>query len=123
MIINNSKTIKEIQEEFNKKFPYLKIEFYKVRHQVGEGSPKSIQWDPDTPIRLIRYSDHAGDVSINGNLKVSTLEQKLEDEYRLHAQVFYRSGDIWLQTTRTDDWTLSEQNERAKSFFEFQANR
>lgn len=123
MIINDSKTIKEIQNEFNDKFPYLKIEFYKVVHQEGEGSPNSIQWKPNTPIRLIRYNHNSGDLSINGHLKVGTLEQKIEKQFGLHAQVFYQSGEVWLQTIRTDNWTLTEQNERAKSFSEFQLNK
>ena len=30
--------------------------------------------------------------------------------FGLSAQVFRLSGDVWLETTSTDNWTLEEQN-------------
>lgn len=123
MIITDSKTTKEIQKEFNNKFPYLKIEFYKVIHKENEGSPDTVKWTTDEPIRRIRYNHNSGDMSINGHLKASTLEKKFEEKYGLHVQVFYKSGDIWLQTISIDDKTLSELNELGLKFEEFKKSK
>ena len=120
MNITDSKTIKEIQKEFNDKFPYLKIEFYKEAHEEKEGSPDAVKWNTDELIGRIRSNHHSGEFSINGHLKVSTLEKELEDKYGLHVQVFYKSGRIWLQTISTNDTTLSQLNEKALAFEEFQ---
>lgn len=114
MIINDSKTISEIQEEFIEKFPFLRLEFYKKSHQPHEASPKDEKIDSYFKIGEIRTGVRTGDLSINGHLKVSTLEEKFAEEYGLNVQVFRRSGDVWLQTTATDEWTLTEQNERGK---------
>lgn len=111
MKISNDRKIKEIQEEFSKKFPALKIEFYKKPHKVGEGSEATLQLDPDTSIGKIRSESSEEDLTIHGNLKVQTLEEILQKNYGLYAQVFRKSKDIWLQTTATDHWTLAEQNE------------
>lgn len=114
MKITNKKTITEIQDEFNAKFPNLKIEFYKKAHEQGEGSPAKETLDANNTIGEVRTNVHTGDLSINGNLKVTTLEQRFEEEYGLHAQVLRQSGDVWIQTTATDEWTLAEQNDRGK---------
>lgn len=123
MIISDQKTIKEIQTEFNNKFPFLKIEFYKMTHKTNEGSPDISRWDFNKTIGEIRTIQTSGDLSINGNQKVSTLEKNFEELYGLNVQVFHKSGNLWLQTTATDEWTLSHQNEKAESFAIFQASK
>jgi hypothetical protein len=34
--------------------------------------------------------------------------------FGLDVQVFRKSGNTWLVTTKTDDWTIAEHNKRAK---------
>lgn len=123
MIITDSKTIQEIQKEFNNKFPFLKIEFYKEAHNVKEGSPDSMKWDSENSIESIRKIHNSGDLSIKDDQKISELENNFSAQYGLSAQVFYKSGNLWLQTTATDEWTLKQQNDRAESFTKFQENK
>ena len=112
MEIKDNRKIIEIQQEFHEKFPYLKIEFYKKSHEAGEGNPDKEKLDPYKTIGEVRTKHESGELSIHGNVKVETLEQRFEDDYGLHVQVYRKSNDVWLQTTATDSWTLSEQNER-----------
>lgn len=114
--ITDNKTIEEIREEFQGHFPFLKLEFYSAEHQSGQGSGNDALLDPSMSIGEARTKHNAGEVSIHGNQKVSTLETTFHDTYGLNVQVFRKSGDLWLQTTTTDEWTLSEQNETAKEF-------
>lgn len=123
MIIKDSKTIQEIQQQFNQKFPYLKIEFYQKAHAINEGSPNSIKWENDKLIGEIRTSHNSGNLSIRQDQKVGELEEDFLKDYGLNVQVFYQSGDIWLQTTSTDTWTLKEQNDRAELFKNFQESK
>ena len=123
MIITDSKTIKEVQTEFNNKFPFLKIEFYKEAHIAKEGSPDSLKWDSEKNIESIRKTHNNGDLSIKDDQKISKLETNFLEQYGLSAQVFYKSGNLWLQTTATDEWTLKQQNDRAESFTKFQENK
>ncbi len=46
------------------------------------------------------------------DMSVSELEQLFLTKYGLNAQVFRRSGNLWLQTSATDHWTLAEQNRK-----------
>lgn len=114
--ITDNKTIEEIQAEFSTHFSFLKIEFYEAEHTTGEGTPETLRVHVEKTIGEARTKHVEGKLSIHGNQKVSTLEKAFHDDYGLNVQVFRRSGNLWLQTTATDDWTLSEQNETAKDF-------
>ena len=114
MLINDNKTTKAIKEEFNSMFPHLKLEFYKTEHEVEEGSSNEALITEEVSLGSIRKSHSAGDFSIHEEMSVSDLEQKFHDKFDLNVQVFRKSGDIWLQTTSTDNWTLKQQNSTAE---------
>jgi len=121
MLIKDDKKLKEIQAEFHERFPYLRLEFYSRHHEINEGSPIRQVLKGEKTIGEARKVHNAGELSIDGHQKVSTLEQNFFEMYDLNVQVFRRSGGVWLQTTKTDDWTLAEQNDRGKSETEFYA--
>ncbi len=53
-----------------------------------------------------------GDFRIDSKLPVGEFEQKFLAKYGLNVQVFRKSGNLWMQTTATDSWTLAEQNRK-----------
>ncbi len=110
MLITDSKTLKEVKQEFNQKFPHLKLEFYEGEHVDGKPSHASLQLDDSLSIGEVRNKHEEGELGIDGRLKVSTLENRFWEKYGLNVQVFRHSGNLWLQTTKTDHWTLAEQN-------------
>lgn len=114
MQITDKKKLKDIQQEFNEKFPYLKLEFYKGKHESGSPSPVGKQLDPEKTIGQVRTVHVEGDLGIDGHLKVSTLEDRFWEQYGLNVQVFRLSGNLWLQTSTTDQWTLAEQNRKGE---------
>jgi hypothetical protein len=117
MRISDDMRIMDVQHQFNEKFPYLKIEFYSEHHEAGQPSSLSKQLNPSAEIGSIRTVHNTEDISINGNLKVKSLEQMFYDKLGLNIQVFRQSkSNIWLQTTATDEWTLSEQNQKAEQY-------
>jgi hypothetical protein len=103
--------ISDIQKEFNEVFPFLKIEFFKTKsfarsdfmaHQIipshrriGDGQ--------------LAITD--GDIEVPAEMKVKELEKIFKDQFSLAMQVFRKSGNLWLETTMTDDWTLQQQND------------
>jgi len=42
----------------------------------------------------------------------------LMDRFGLAAQVFRKSGRVWLETIRTDNWTLNDQNKHGRELSE-----
>lgn len=113
IIIDQSKKLSEIQTEFCKRFPYLKIEFYNQTHAVGEGSRKEHTFDAHLTIEEVQKKKAEGVLKINGLMTVAELEGGFADIFGLAVQVFRKSGGLWLQTTVTDHWTLAEQNHKA----------
>ena len=112
--ITKNKTLREISEEFNQKFPYLKLDFYAHTHQKGQGTPISDRLDLDQTIAQVGNFDHDEDISIHANQQVRTLEQTFQEHYGIGVQVLRKSGRVWLQSTATDSWTLHKQNEVGK---------
>lgn len=110
-IDNDFMTLRDIKEQFNNKFPNLKIEFFEQTHEVGEGSPKQAIYDDAFRLKDIRKEGSMEPISIHGNTKTSTLEKHFEEEYGVSVQVYKKRGKTWIQSTSTDDWTLSEQEE------------
>jgi len=55
-----------------------------------------------------------GYLDIKDAMSVLELENALIDEFGLSAQVYRKSGNIWLETTMTDNWTLKQQNDHGR---------
>jgi hypothetical protein len=117
LIIDQDKTIKSVQEDFQRHFPFLMIEFYSKPHQAGEGSPKKYQIKNSLTISEAQNNSKSGTVRIMPDMKVKDLENIFEEIFGLYVQIFRQSGKIRLQTITTDHLTLAEQN---KMGFEMQ---
>ncbi len=115
MIITNNKKILEIQQEFQQKFSYLRIQFYGKPHEAGEGSAVSEQLPNDKTIGEVRKKHEEGNFEIKENMTVADFENKFYQKFGLSVQVFRKSGSMWMQTTSTDGWTLAEQNRKGES--------
>ncbi|MEK7253498.1 MAG: hypothetical protein AAB316_02035 [Bacteroidota bacterium] len=114
MLITDNKKLKDIKAEFHAKFPFLKLEFYIGKHESHKPSPARQQLDPEKTIGEVRSIHVEGDLGIDAHLKVSTLEDRFWENYGLNVQVFRRSGNLWLQTSASDEWTLAEQNRKGE---------
>ncbi len=115
--ISDSLTIKDIQDIFSQKYPYLKIEFFSKSHRIHAGSRKEFIISPETKIKDCRSQHHTGTLDIFPQTTVAELEMNFQEIFGLFIQVFRKSGDVWIETTVTDDWTLEKQNTEAESFF------
>ena len=114
--IKGDKTLKEVKEEFNNLFSHLKIEFFDHSHVAGEGSPISEEYSEGSTLNTARESREEGELTFDEKTKVFELEGMFKSQFGLNVQVFRKSGNIWLQTTSTDDWTLEEEEETAESY-------
>ncbi len=112
MIISDHKTLREIKEEFHRYLPHLRIEFYAIPHDSGEGSYSKELLDPDLCIGEVRTLHQEGDLPVDVGMTVAEFEQAMRNKYGLFVQVFRKSGNLWMQTTATDHWTLGEQNRK-----------
>lgn len=109
--IASSRTIKEIQDEFNHKFPYLTLQFFGLSSVATNLFSKENRIEShNQTLGELYVLDHSGMVNVNGHVKVDTLENQFLDEFQIPVQLYRKSGNLWLQTIETNHWTLSEQN-------------
>ena len=115
LTIKDDRKISEVQESFNTSFPYLKLEFFKKMHGVKELSPLKGLIDSDRTIGQIRTIHSDGFITITPKMTVAELEQEFGRIFGLSAQVFRKSGKMWIETTVTDKWTLEQQNSEGEA--------
>ncbi len=116
MKISNHKKLKEIQNEFNRLFPFLKLEFYNEDQVAGEGSPPMQLLNNEKTIGEVSSKTAEEELDFDGHVQIKTLGQKFYELFGINIQIFRKSGNMWLQTMNTDDWTLSQQNKKGGFF-------
>ena len=108
-------TIGEIQGAFSTHFPNLKLAFFSKSHKAYKSSAAKflIQEKDKVLSELTERLVEPKSMVLEFNMPVWQLERLFEEEYGLHVQVFRRSGKIWLETSKTDDLTLEQQEAKA----------
>ncbi len=112
--ISEDALLANIQSDFSEAYPYLKLEFYRQPHEAGEACPASEKLPPETPVDDIRMLHTFGWIDINPGRTALELEYDFRHMLGLNAQVLRKSGELWLETTKTDNWTLRQLNEEGK---------
>ncbi|MGQ0739306.1 MAG: hypothetical protein ACT4OJ_09625 [Bacteroidota bacterium] len=109
-----NRLISEVQKEFNRLFPFLKIEFFNNRlmQRSGFSAQQIIPQNRKIGDSQAQITD--GDIEIMEEMKVNELENLFKEQFSLAIQVFRKSGNLWLETTMTDNWTLQQQNEHGR---------
>jgi hypothetical protein len=95
-------------------FPWLRLEFFSVPHHAREASPKKQMLPVTLSIGEARTVHGHGSVTVHPAMSVTELEEAFRVQCGLAVQVFRRSGNVWLETTVTDNWTLQEQNDNGQ---------
>lgn len=107
--INNRLFIGDIQKKFSEAFPFLQLFFFRPTW-----NPMLIRLQPQLPATKQLQDFHKAvkpcEFNITPQDKVSTVEQNFRDQYALEVQVMRRSGNNWLMTKETDNYTLEQQN-------------
>lgn len=115
LLIHGDRLISEVQEDFSSAYPFLRLEFFR------NGQHKEVRYAASQKInqnRKLRDSwipkKANGTLEVNDSMTVLELENALMDEFGLSVQVFRKSGNVWLETTMTDHWTLKRQSDHGR---------
>ena len=112
--ILKSATVSETQQAFNSAFPFLKIAFFTRSHKEhGSSNAKFMVTKNNTVLGDIAGFRSEGLLAIEAYMRTWEVEKRVEEQTGLHIQIFRKSGNIWLETSVSDDLTLEEQNEKA----------
>jgi hypothetical protein len=110
--INDHRKIFAIQEEFNKLFPRLKIEFLGKPNKTGSSASTKI-YKASKKIGDCRIQHTSGELTITPNMTAADLKQILSDKFGLSISLFHTSGSEWVETTDNNKLSLQEQNEES----------
>ena len=105
-IETNSK-IEDIQELFTTSYPFLKIEFYKLSTNTGLNKKEGL------PLNMFLAQAINKELKAAIHITEATTIAELEDSFQdlgVKAEIFRRSGNVWVETSLTGNWTLSQQN-------------
>lgn len=110
MSINDERKISDLQQEFSRCFPFLKIEFFTVAHTKNQLSSLKDMVPKDRSIGSFRTKHNTGTIVLDDTKTVFELEDEFDKRFGMNAQVFRKSGSLWIETSLTDKWTLALQN-------------
>lgn len=113
--IHDNRTLRELQEDFISVFPYLRLEFFSKPHKPGFASPEKNKLNSFLQIVAVRNHHRNGALEVNEHNTAEELEQLLQHEYHLAAQVYHFTKAGWIVTDVTDKVTLKELNEQGKT--------
>jgi len=114
IIINDERKIDAVQKDFNKVFPYLRVEFFSKSHKLGDTGAKKFVKPHAKKLGECRITSNNVEIVISPEMTVNDLEQSFGNTYGLGVLIFRQSGRVWLETTVTDSWTLKEQNRQGE---------
>ena len=112
LVIDDNATLGIIQDDFNRMFPFLKVEFYGLSRE-NDHNPRMLK-DKNRVIGQFRNKKQAGKIIIDEHTTVEDLDEHFNEIYGLQALIYRKSGKAWLKTTLTENWTLEEQNNQGK---------
>ncbi|MGZ4034614.1 MAG: hypothetical protein ACXVDZ_10005 [Bacteroidia bacterium] len=114
IIINDHRKIFGIQEEFSKLFPFLRIEFYSKSPNLKGHLLHQTAMPSARVLGDCRIVHNKGTITITQNMTINELSQAFSDTYGLIIHIQRKSGNAWIETSMTGEWTLEEQNNQGK---------
>lgn len=109
--IHSDSHIDDIKKKFSEAFKGLKIEFFSKAHNSLEGSPKEDMVIENIHLSQLNPTLKDKELRVIATMKVSELEALFKNDFGLYVQVFRKMGRSWIETTRTDGYSLNEQME------------
>ena len=110
LFFSSESTIREINKGFQKRFPFLKLEFYRQQAKTEQYKYWKDKLSAHVTLKETGSKLIPAMIKIDPIDTVDELEQRLRNNYGLFVQVLRKSGDVWLETVQTNDFTLERQN-------------
>jgi hypothetical protein len=113
LYVNIEKPVSDIQKQFNAFYPFLKLEFFRSH----SNSQSILKNDPVASNEFLKHQlslDTIETINVDCKRTVADVENDLKKQFGATTQIFRRSGNVWIETTLTDDWTLEKQNKEGE---------
>lgn len=117
--INEHTVLAEIRKAFKAEFPYLDIAFFEKPHQTGAANAKAMMLEYNLTAGVAGDPHKTGSLLLENKQTIAEIEKHFESQFGLYAQILRKSGNVYLQTTTSDNISLNTLNEDAKNASEF----
>jgi hypothetical protein len=115
LLISGDRSIADVQRDFNNAYPFLKLEFFRNGVTRQSRYHANLKIGNNTRLKDSWFlKKDSGHLDLSDSMTVLQLEESFIDMFGLSVQVFRKSGNVWLETTMTDNWTLKQQSDHAK---------
>lgn len=111
LVLTKEGKIGDVQKTFNMAYPFLRLDFHSTNN-LNSSLPKR-NLLPASSLESAGLRD-AGELELREDMTVYELEQSFKKLFGLNIQVSRKSGITWLETTKTDKWSLQKQNEHGR---------
>jgi len=110
IIITKEVTLGDVRDVFAAEFPLLSLRFFETAVNYVSGKPMEGRRIIDMNKTFGEFNPEIKNISIElaTETRVKDLEKSFHEKTDVYAQVYRKSGNIWLQTTATDFMTLEE---------------
>src|SRR5687768_2057291 len=106
--INDNTSLMQVQEQFNKAYQYLQIDFYYTSfYTTSDTSPEKI--NKKVKIKNISNVTKTSIINIDKNVSIHQLEEDFFKIFGLKVKIYRKSGNVWVETTFTGNWSLERQ--------------
>ena len=112
--IENETSVSDLQKQFNAYFPYLQLDFFTGDKSKGRVQ-RTVRANPNQLVTQLLGDYDPIKLIVSSETTVADLLKRFK-EIGLNAQISRRSGNLWIETRFTDDWTLERQNKEAILF-------
>ncbi len=112
--INAQTSIKQIQDAFTRRFPFLKLEFFIDANADGIFTANEMIKDHDKSIGELSKTTLTIAIEVHGSNTITELEQSFKTNFGLIVQVFHNRNHTWIVSTTSDQLTLEILNARAE---------
>lgn len=117
ILITIDRLIKDVQEEFNQAFPFLQINFFRKTYQLTASKQKKDCLPNQLSFGKAYRNNESGRLEITPSMTVKELEKNCEQQFGILIQVYRKSGNVWLETTMTENWTIRQQNDQGNEMY------
>ncbi len=110
---NGGKKVSTFQQEFNAKFPYLRVGIFPPEAKALVARGETINGvDGSKTLSEVRTKKGRAEISCIGSRTVERIENQFEDEYGLYAQICYttKEGNRYYTTGADQKKSLAELN-------------
>ena len=110
-----SQNISSLKEEFNAVFPFLKLELEDLSKIQKKDTLEPIFNKRISNINFTTKKFKRGYIHVTEEMSVTLLEKQFEDQFGIAMRVFRKSGNSWIGTNLTNDWSLKRQNDEGNA--------